>query len=497
MIDRMKKHRTGILLGIILLIGIFARFYKMEELAVFLADQASDSTQVRNMLSGDFTLLGPISSVGGFYNGPIVYYLMVPFYWLFQAQPVAGTVFQSSLQVGTIILLYFFGRKVKNESVGLLAAFLFAVSPLMIDYSRAAFNSYPAVFFSTLILYLYLFVLERFSLWKCFVMGILLGCIMQMHYLSLSLVVLVVLYPVLFQRNLVSFRYYGALVAGIVVGLSPFLLFEVRHQFLNIQLFIQYVFSEKKTVRSIVNVFQVWPEVTGWLLFGHTYWQGLLGFVTIAATSCYLYLKTEFMEKKYLKVFGLLFVFVFLLGLLYGGKMQTHYIVNFHTSLILLSAIALYYLAQGKRMVIGTVCAALFVLNIFAWNVEKDRHPLQESMAIRDFKAAAGYIRAEQSSRGLAENYNVGMFAQNDSRAMPLRYTLEMVGEKPEPYTNYASIDTLYFVVPADKRLKQLTMWEYTAFGKSTVEKSWPINEKMILYKLRKASKNSLPENTE
>src|SRR3989344_4028494 len=103
-----------ILAGIILL-GIFARFYRINDLAVFLADQASDSTVMLNMLHGKFTLLGPITSVGGFYNGPIVYYLMFPFYWVLKGNMIAGTVFQSTLSVATIPLLFMLGKKMFNE----------------------------------------------------------------------------------------------------------------------------------------------------------------------------------------------------------------------------------------------------------------------------------------------------------------------------------------------------------------------------------------------
>jgi len=69
---------------IIMIIAAVIRTYHMRDLAVFLADQASDSTAVFNILKGDFTLLGPITSVGGFYNGPIVYYLMAPIFWIFK-----------------------------------------------------------------------------------------------------------------------------------------------------------------------------------------------------------------------------------------------------------------------------------------------------------------------------------------------------------------------------------------------------------------------------
>jgi len=64
----MKIKKEILILVVIILLGAFLRTYRMEELAVFLADQASDSTKVYNITHGDFTLLGPITSVGGFYT---------------------------------------------------------------------------------------------------------------------------------------------------------------------------------------------------------------------------------------------------------------------------------------------------------------------------------------------------------------------------------------------------------------------------------------------
>lgn len=65
----MKK--TFFFLLVIIVLASLLRFYKMEDLTIFLADQASDSTKVYEMTKGHFTLLGPITSVAGFYNGPI------------------------------------------------------------------------------------------------------------------------------------------------------------------------------------------------------------------------------------------------------------------------------------------------------------------------------------------------------------------------------------------------------------------------------------------
>ena len=43
---------------------------------------------------GDWPLLGPMGSVGGYYFGPAYYYLLTPFVWLVNANPV-GAVFAS------------------------------------------------------------------------------------------------------------------------------------------------------------------------------------------------------------------------------------------------------------------------------------------------------------------------------------------------------------------------------------------------------------------
>jgi 4-amino-4-deoxy-L-arabinose transferase-like glycosyltransferase len=178
---------------------------------------------------------------------------MLPFYVIFRGDPIAGTVFQTTLSLATIPLLYLMGKKVKNETVGLFSAFLFAISPLMIDFSRAAFNAYPAVFFSTLILYLYLTLIDKFTPVRGITVGVLIGFVIQMHYLAMSLLLLVLLYPVIFHRKLINLTYYASIGGGVVLGLSPFLLFELKHQFLNVNLMAKYFLSDKETEKSLIN----------------------------------------------------------------------------------------------------------------------------------------------------------------------------------------------------------------------------------------------------
>ena len=477
----MFRSKNIIFLILIVALGAVIRFYKIGDLAIFLADQASDSTAVLHILRGHPTLLGPISSVGGFYNGPIVFYLLLPFYWFFSADPISGTVFQTMLSLATIPLLYLLGKKLQNATVGLIAAFLFAISPMMVDYSRAAFIPYPAVFFSTLILYLLLAVIDRFSWWKTALIGLFIGFILQMHYLTVSLLLMTFFYPLFIEKKLVRLSYYLWLIVGIIAGFSPFLLFEIRHQFLNLRLIIGYLTTSKGTVKSITNIFQVWPTVTASLLTANNFWLGLISFFMTFLGAIVLTWKKS-IKKQYAQVFFLLFGLTFLVGILYGGKMQSHYVVVFHTTLILLFSLVLCSFLKTNRMLIAAVCIFLMLMNSNKWNWQKTSHPVQDGLTIADFKKASAIIKNDQHKRV----YNVAMHAQGDNRAMPLRYALEVINETPQPYTDYASSDTLYFITRKNEPITEQKMWEFTSFGPSQVQTKWEINRQYFLYRLEK-----------
>jgi 4-amino-4-deoxy-L-arabinose transferase-like glycosyltransferase len=156
-----KQNRTLFLLFCITLLGTFIRLYRIDTLSIFIADQAVMSTEVLKILRGNLTLLGPKASIGPFFFGPIVYYLLAPFYFFSNGYPLAGTIFETALQILTIPLVFLIGKKVKNEQVGLIAAFCFAVSALLVEYSRATFNTTTALFFSTLVIYLFFSILSK------------------------------------------------------------------------------------------------------------------------------------------------------------------------------------------------------------------------------------------------------------------------------------------------------------------------------------------------
>ena len=137
----MKKYWWLILLT---LIGGFFRLYRLEGALQFLGDQGRDALVMYRLLAqGDLPFIGPITSVGGFYLGPLYYYLMAPWLWLWRFNPVGPAAATAGLGILTVLILYFVAKKLFSRRVGLWAAGLYALSYIAISETRSAWNPNP------------------------------------------------------------------------------------------------------------------------------------------------------------------------------------------------------------------------------------------------------------------------------------------------------------------------------------------------------------------
>ena len=102
-----KWIKSNIILVIILLLGAFLRLYKIGDYMTLLGDEGRDALIVRNLLVHfDPILIGPGTSVGSMYLGPLYYYFMAPFLLLWNFSPVGPSIGVALLGVATIYLVY-------------------------------------------------------------------------------------------------------------------------------------------------------------------------------------------------------------------------------------------------------------------------------------------------------------------------------------------------------------------------------------------------------
>jgi 4-amino-4-deoxy-L-arabinose transferase-like glycosyltransferase len=114
-----------ILLGIIL-ISALLRFYRLPEMASYDYDQEFVSQFVLEVVKVyPIRYIGQGLSVMGLFMGPFYFYFLVPFYILFNLNPLGGYVGSVYLGLLNVFLYYVVAKKLFNSKIaGLIAAFI-------------------------------------------------------------------------------------------------------------------------------------------------------------------------------------------------------------------------------------------------------------------------------------------------------------------------------------------------------------------------------------
>lgn len=138
-----KIVREYFALAVIILLALYFRVHNLEGKMTFEWDQARDFEAVSSMLkTGKPLLLGPIvrGSSGGFYLGPLYYYLITPLYYFSNGNPLSLTVLSIGLDIIVICMLYVFIKSKLSHATAVLISTIYSASPLIINNSYIPWN---------------------------------------------------------------------------------------------------------------------------------------------------------------------------------------------------------------------------------------------------------------------------------------------------------------------------------------------------------------------
>lgn len=125
----MRKNKTLITILILAALVSFVSFFRLEDFYHFAFDQERDYQVVSRIVNeGKITLLGPQAlSSTAFFLGPYYYYLSIPFYLLAGKQPSYGAIIPAVINLITAIYLFsLIYRNTKNRPLSFLAALFWA-----------------------------------------------------------------------------------------------------------------------------------------------------------------------------------------------------------------------------------------------------------------------------------------------------------------------------------------------------------------------------------
>ncbi|MBI4130372.1 glycosyltransferase family 39 protein [Candidatus Roizmanbacteria bacterium] len=495
---RKTNQASLIILFFILTIGAILRLWRISEYMTFLGDEGRDVLIVKRFIvDHDIPFLGPTASVGGFFLGPIYYYFMTPFLWIFNLNPVGPAVMVALFGIATIALVYWTGKELFGTVTGFIASFLYALSPLTIAYSRSSWNPNIVPFFA---------ILYIFSLWKAtsqntirwyLVTGICIGTGLQLHYLFMFLIPVGFVYLLICRPPSFSRVSLVAIIAGAMMMLLPFVGFEIKNRFPNTRTVIQFLTAGKEVAYTgkegmVLSdiVFRLFgrlvfysppPEQYGRFDQTLLWWWNSAVVITLAGSFFLLLYHLYYTRnKQYLLVF--LWV-VFGIGLFsfYQRAIYDYYLAILFPFPFLMTGWLLQQIGK-KKLLIPLAVVATAGLVLLNWSGRPFLSAPNRQLA--QVRSAAEFVFREAAGKP----FNFALITSSNSDH-GYRYFLEIWGNPPVTIENFDNdpgrstvTDQLLIIceVPSCKPLGH-SLWEIAGFGQAEIVGEWEVGVLKVL----------------
>lgn len=477
-----RWEKVGII--IIMLIGAFLRLYKISAYQTFLGDEGRDAIVMRDIMQArHFPLIGPGTSIGNMYLGPLYYYLSAPSLALAGFSPVGPAIEVALFGLATIALLWWIGRDWFGPFPSLAAALLYALSPTVIIYSRSSWNPNIMPFFSLLCLYGLWLVWSKHKWRWLIVSAVSLAMVLNSHYLGLLLI------PVLGLFWLISFLRQkqsrplaikaSAVSLIIFIGLmSPLFFFDLRHNWQNTTAIKTFFTNRQTTVnlkfyKALPLLWPVGKDIVTSLMTAKQPQPGFYLTIFLLLSS----LLMLFIRRSRGLIFLVIWFGVGLTGLgLYKQHIYDHYYGFLFPAVFLLFGFTLQFFFRNTftRILALSLVAYLIFINLQSSPL---RYPPNNQVS--HTREIADFIINQSAS----QPFNLALIAKSNYDAS-YRYFLQL---KSAPnLTIHQSITDQLFVICEDRECHPIghPLWEIASFGWAKIDANWDFPWGVKLYRL-------------
>lgn len=471
---------------LILLIAAICRLYKIDQYMTFLGDEGRDVIIVRRLLvEGHPPLIGPGTSVGQMYLGPIYYYMMAPALWLANFSPVGPAVQIAILGVITVGFIWWVGREWFGKIAGLIAAGLYAISPTVITFSRSSWNPNIMPLFALLSIY---------SVWKLWrekkagwlvILGISFAFVMQSHYLGFLLLPTLLIFWYLSKSPTKS-----SLIAPVLFAIlmSPLLFFDLRHNFQNFKAF-EALFAGREGVVSlklrevILNIPLRFDQIITALIGAKNMWTGVIASVFIFLMTTFSILRSKARSPLWILIcwigFGILgFAF-------YKLPIYDHYFgFLFPAPFLLLGGLVQGIGKMIKPKVLSVSIFVIALLALFAVNIISSPLRFAPNRQLERSQDVARKVLSEEQGKP----FDLAVLAERNYED-GYRYFMELWGATvlhADRWDQKTIVNDLIVICEMEEKKCDPThspKAEVANFGMSKIDAKWEVDG-VIIYRL-------------
>lgn len=453
---------------VLTIVAGFFRLWHIGSSLQFLGDQGRDALVMYRLLAqGDLPFIGPITSVGGFYLGPLYYYLMAPFLWLARFNPVGPAVATAILGALTIPVLYFVAKKIYSHRAAIWAAGLYAVAYIPISETRSAWNP-------NLMPLAALGIIYGFYTKKPWLAALSLGAALQLHYM------IVFLTPWLLWQLWQFRRRPKALLTGagiLLLMMLPLLMFEVKNNWLNVKGLVEFLNKHQ------YGGLDWWPVIKNTVGRSEQAIGMVLGFgrsfspLRAWLTRGFLLLLLIFFKR--VKFLGLYLLLSIATLAVYQDNIYPHYLgFLFPVVFILTGAI----LSKLPKLFLP----AFAVLFLF-YNLPQINSLLSPSGNLANVKKTAEFISGDIKTNNYQQVNLALIDGTRDYPAMNFRYFLTLKRAPLLGIDEYPQTQILYVISPYKQiGILEQPMWEIQALLPAEVIEIWESTGRENVYKIKR-----------
>lgn len=257
----MLKNRTNLLLlFLIILIAFFLRtpgLFTCNRL--FLFDTARDMLYVQKIVQQhDILLIGPSSGgLQGYFHGVLWYYLLAIPFIITNGHPLATTAFAIVMSMLSIIAVWWVMKKYTGGPIALCAALVWAVANFSIQSTYFSWNPYMIVWLMPIYFFAILSALNQ----KKYGLPIMALCVgLFIHFEAIYGITQLV--PLLFiavytlrNKTTPKIKILFITSVGFIIPFLPYILFDLRHDFLITKTLTQTLTSGGDTITTRSDLF--------------------------------------------------------------------------------------------------------------------------------------------------------------------------------------------------------------------------------------------------
>ncbi len=247
---RLSKYNVFLIL--ILLLSIFLRSYKVNELFILDSETADNLLDIKNSyFQNKIPLLGPPTSHPWLYFGPLFYWLYEPFLVLFKFNPISHAYFGFFVNTLLIVVNYFVVKKYFEDKTALVSSLLISISPYLLSYFYLyRFYTYTVIFSYLTLVLLFKYLNEKKNIFWLFLS---VGILLNFHYSAIVLIPSIILL-IYFQKIHLSIKDYYKIISGLLIPLIPPLIYDLKNNlFMSRKILIWFPYRVLTVVGIIPN----------------------------------------------------------------------------------------------------------------------------------------------------------------------------------------------------------------------------------------------------